>query len=301
VLGPTASGKSSLALQLAKQFNGEIISCDSVQIYRGFDVGSAKTLLGEREGVPHHLLDVLDPSETTTAADYARMARQVIAEVAGRGSTPIVAGGTGLYLRATVHGLFRGPGRDAEMRSRLEGIVAQKGPEYLHSILARLDRDSAARIHYNDQPKVIRAIEVRLLMQQPLAEVFETSAEQALTGYRITQIGLAPPRAALYQRINQRTCEMFEHGLLEEVQSLLDAGVPANAWPFGAVGYKQALEVLRGGTDRAVATQAAAQATRHYAKRQLTWFRRQEPTTAWLDGFGDEPRIQEAAHRLAAV
>lgn len=300
ILGPTASGKSSLGISLAKKLDGEIISCDSVQLYRGFDVGSAKTPLAEQEGVRHHLLDVLDPTESTTAAGYASMARETIADVTKRGHLPIIVGGTGLYLRATLHGLFEGPGRDVELRDRLESATAAKGPEHVHRILTKLDPTSAARIHYNDHPKVIRAIEVSLLTKQPLSEVFNSDSEQPLEGYRITQIGLGPPRADLYDRINLRTREMFTGGLLEEVRTLLGRGVPADAWPFGAVGYKQALQVVRDGTDIDVAIDAASQATRRYAKRQMTWFRRQEPTTAWLEGFGDDPTIQEAAYRLAS-
>ncbi len=228
------------------------------------------------------------------------MARRAIAEITNRGRVPIIVGGTGLYLRATLHGLFRGPGRDSVLRDRLERISSEKGPEQLHRILARLDLDSAARIHYNDRPKVIRAIEVCLLTRQSLSDAFEQGSEEALSGYRIVQIGLAPPREALYERINQRTRKMFSDGLIEEVKTLLDAGVPADAWPFGAVGYRQALEVIQDGVDRDDAVEVAAQATRRYSKRQMTWFRRQEPTTAWLEGFGDEVPIQDEAHRLAS-
>jgi tRNA dimethylallyltransferase len=300
ILGPTASGKSLLGLALAKKLDGEIISCDSVQLYRGFDVGSAKTPESERRDIPHHLIDVLDPTEIATAADYARMARGAMADITSRGRVPIIVGGTGLYLRATLHGLFQGPGRDEDLRGRLERISSEKGPEQLHRIFTRLDPDSAARIHHNDRPKVIRAIEVCLLTRQSLSAAFEQGSEEALSGYRILQIGLAPPRKELYERINQRTHEMFSGGLLEEVKTLLDAGIPADAWSFGAVGYKQALEVIRGGVDRDEAVAAAAQATRRYSKRQMTWFRRQEPTTVWLEGFGDDAQIQQEAHHLAS-
>lgn len=228
------------------------------------------------------------------------MARRAIAEITNRDRVPIIVGGTGLYLRATLHGLFQGPGRDEDLRGRLERISSEKGPEQLHRILTRLDPDSAARIHHNDRPKVIRAIEVCLLTQQSLSDAFEQGSEEALCGYRILQIGLAPPRKELYERINQRAREMFASGLVDEVQVLLDAGVPSNSWPFGAVGYKQALEVIRSGVDRDEAVAAAAQSTRRYSKRQMTWFRRQEPTTVWLEGFGDEAQIQQAAHRLAS-
>lgn len=228
------------------------------------------------------------------------MARRAIADITSRGRVPIIVGGTGLYLRATLHGLFRGPGRDAELRARLERISSLKGPAHLHRILTRLDPDSAARIHHNDRPKVIRAVEVCLLTRQSLSDAFEQGTEEALSGYRVRQVGLAPPREALYERINQRTHKMFSGGLLEEVQALLDAGVPADAWPFGAVGYRQALEVIRDRTDPEEAIEAVAQATRRYSKRQMTWFRRQEPTTVWLEGFGDEAPIQDGAYHLAS-
>lgn len=298
IVGPTASGKSALGIALAKTLNGEIIGCDSVQLYRGFDVGSAKTPQAEREGVVHHLLDVLSPADKATAGDYARMARQSIAEVSGRGRLPILVGGTGLYLRAALRGLFKGPGRDEALRARLEAIAAEKGLKRLHGILARIDPESAVRIHVNDRPKLIRAIEVCLASRRPFSEVLREDSEEPLQGFRITRIGLAPPREALYEKIDRRTKRIFSEGILEEVRSLLDAGVPPTAWPFGAVGYKQALATVRGDVDAAAAAEAAAEATRRYAKRQMTWFRQQEPETVWLEGFGDDPTIQEAAHAV---
>ena len=298
IVGPTASGKSALGIVLAKTLGGEIISCDSVQLYRGFDVGSAKTPAGEREGVAHHLLDVLSPTGKATAGDYARMAWRAIEEVSRRGRLPIVVGGTGLYLRAALRGLFSGPGRDEALRARLERIAAERGPRRLHGILTSIDPESAVRIHWNDQPKLIRAIEVCLVSRRPFSEVLREETVAPLPGFRVTRIGLAPPREELYQRIDRRTKQMFVEGILGEVQGLLDAGVPETAWPFGAVGYKQALAAVRGDVDAAAAAEAAAQATRRYAKRQMTWFRQQEPATVWLEGFGDDPKIQEAAFTL---
>jgi tRNA dimethylallyltransferase len=278
---------------------GEIISCDSVQLYRGFDVGSAKTPEAEREGITHHLLDVMSPAEKATAGDYARMARRSIEEVSQRGRLPILVGGTGLYLRATLRGLFSGPGRDSALRGRLEQIAVEQGASRLHAILRRIDAESALRIHENDQPKLIRAIEVCLVSRRPFSEVLKEDSEEPLRGFRVAQIGLAPPRGALYEKIDRRTQQIFAEGILEEVQSLLDAGVPQTAWPFGAVGYKQALAVMKGEVGVASAAEAAAQATRRYAKRQMTWFRQQEPATVWLEGFGDDPAIQKAALAIA--
>lgn len=275
-----------------------MISCDSVQLYRGFDVGSAKTPEAQRGNIPHHLLDVLDPNERATAGDYARLARAAIQGASKRGCLPILVGGTGLYLRAALQGLFQGPGRDDVLRQRLERIAADRGMGRLHRILTRLDSASAERIHPNDQPKTIRALEVCLLERRPFSTVLQDQTEEPLKGYRIVRVGLAPPREQLYKRIDERTRAMFSQGLLEEVQALLDAGVPANVWPFGAVGYKQALDVLRGEADIDSAIEAAAQATRRYSKRQMTWFRRQEPETVWFEGFGDDAAIQEAVFRL---
>lgn len=299
IVGPTASGKSALGIALAKTLGGEIVSCDSVQLYRGFDVGSAKTPERERQGVAHHLLDVLSPADKATAGDYARMARRSIDEISQRGRTPILVGGTGLYLRAALRGLFSGPARDEALRVRLERTAAAKGAGRLHAILARMDPASAQRIHSNDQPKLIRAVEVCLASRRPFSEVLQDGTEEPLQGFRITQIGLAPQRESLYERIDKRTKQMFAEGLLEEVQSLLQADVPETAWPFGAVGYKQALAAVTGRLEVARAAEEAAQATRRYAKRQMTWFRQQEPETIWLAGFGDDPEMQEAARAIA--
>jgi tRNA dimethylallyltransferase len=237
--------------------------------------------------------------DKATAGDYARLARQSIEDVSRRGHLPIVVGGTGLYLRAALRGLFSGPGRDEGLRARLEQIAAQKGASRLHRILARIDPDSAERIHENDLPKLIRAIEVCLVARRPFSDFLQDDTEEPLRGFRVTLIGLAPPREALYAKIDRRTKQMFHQGILEEVQGLLDSGVAETSWPFGAVGYKQALAVVRGEMDGETAAEAAAQATRRYAKRQMTWFRRQEPGVIWLDGFGDDLEIQKAALLIA--
>lgn len=297
VLGPTASGKSDLALDLAERLGGEIVNYDSVQVYRGFDVGSAKTPVSERRGVPHHLIDVLDPGETFSAGEYARRARTVIAEIRERGRTSILAGGTGFYLRAALDGLFEGPQRDEDLRARLERSAQRRGTRWLHRMLLRLDPESASRIHANDSPKLIRAIEVALL-DAPMTEAFERGAAP-LEGFEIVRLGLDPAREELYERINRRAQRMFDGGLLDEVRGLLAAGVSPEAWPFGALGYRQAVACVHGSMSVEAAIEETARKTRNYAKRQHTWFRRQEPETTWLEGFGDDPALLEAA--LAAI
>lgn len=300
ILGPTAAGKSDLGLFLAERLDGELVNYDSVQLYRGFDVGSAKTPPDERRSVPHHLIDVLGPEARTSAGDYARRARQTLADIAARGKTPILVGGTGFYLRAALEGLFEGAGRDDDIRARLERSSARHGEAHLHRLLARLDPDAAAAIHPHDAPKIVRALEVRLIEGRPISQLHREREPRPLDGFGILKLGLAPPREALYQRIEKRTQQMYAGGLLDEVRRLLAAGVSPEAWPFGAVGYRQALACARGELTLEQAIADTTQATRNYAKRQLTWFRNQEKATHWLEGFGDEPSIQAAALQLAA-
>ena len=298
VVGPTASGKSSLAVHLAKQFQGEILNCDSLQMYRHFNIGTAKPTPEEREGIPHHLLDILEPEEKFSAGEYARQAREILAEVTNRGKLPMVAGGTGFYLRALIQGLFDGPGRDPELRQRLRARAEQKGTDYLHCLLGRLDPVSAAGIHTHDIPKVIRAIEVCLLARRPMSAMFR-QGRQALDGYRVCQVGLNPPRAELYERINQRTELLFEQGLIEEASDILAKGCPATAPPFQSHGYRQALDYLLGRISRKDAIRHAQAGTRQYAKRQMTWFRK-EIEVRWFAGFGNDPQIQaEVAEYVA--
>jgi tRNA dimethylallyltransferase len=299
VLGPTASGKTALSLALAERFHGEIVNCDSVAMYREFEIGTAKPGAAERTRAPHHLLDFVDPAGYVTAGEYARLARQKIAEIHSRGNLPIVVGGTGLYLRALLDGLFPGPQRSEELRERLRQRVEQKGAEYVHRVLRRLDRDAAEKIHANDIPKLIRAIEVCLATRQKMTEMWKQGRDP-LTGFRIVRLGLNPDRDALYSRINQRAEHMFDRGLVEETKHLLGKYGDA-AGPLFSLGYKQAVQLLRGEIDRQTALQAAQQAHRNYAKRQMTWFRR-EPEVIWLNGFGDDPAIQErAAASVSAV
>ena len=298
ILGPTASGKTALSLALAQKFEGEIVNCDSVAMYREFDIGTAKPNVDERARAPHHLFDFVDPTHFMTAGEYARQARQVLGEISGRHHLPIVVGGTGLYLRALLEGLFPGPQRSEELRERLREAAASRGPEHLHRILCRLDRAAAEKVHSNDIPKLIRAIEVCLTSRQKMSDLWQQGRDP-LRGFRILRIGLDPDRAALYDRINQRARRMFETGLIEETQ-LLQQKYGVIARPLTSLGYKQAVQVLSGELTREQAIHAAQQAHRNYAKRQLTWFRR-EPEVTWLKGFGDDPRIQqEAVHRVAA-
>lgn len=288
LLGPTASGKTALSLALAERFQGEIVSCDSVAVYREMEIGTAKPSLAARACVPHHCIDIYAPDEHSTAGDYVRQAREAIREISARGHLPIVTGGTGLYLRALLEGLFAGPQRSQEMRLRLKRSHARHGAGWLHRVLGRLDTDSAARIHANDTPKLIRGIEVSLAARRPMSEAWKEGREP-LRGFRILRIGLEPERAALYARINERAARMFEDGLIEETRELTKKfGEEPRA--FDSLGYRQARAVLRGEMSREQAITAAQQGHRNYAKRQQTWFRR-EPEVHWLKGFGDEPGV----------
>ena len=292
LLGPTGSGKTALSLSLAEHFNGEIISCDSVAVYRGMDLGTAKPTLEERARIPHHLIDVADPDQPFTAGDYSRRARAALHEIANHGKLPIVTGGTGLYLRALTDGLFAGPARQENLRKRLRRSVERRESAWLHRLLTRMDPVSAARIHANDTPKLIRAIEVCLAARQPMSQIL---ARDPLTGFRLLRIGLNPPRASLYERLNQRCAEMFSAGLLQETRALLACYGPIKA--LDSLGYRQALSVLLKGVSEKVAIAEAQQGHRNYAKRQLTWFRR-EPGVHWIEAFGDDPETQSIASGL---
>jgi tRNA dimethylallyltransferase len=298
ILGPTASGKTALSLALAQRFHGEIVNGDSVAMYREFDIGTAKPDAAERSRASHHLFDCIDPAEYMTAGEYTRQARQILAEVTLRHQLPIVVGGTGLYLRALLEGLFPGPQRSEELRARLRERVANRRPDHLHRILRRLDSAAAEKVHANDTPKLIRAIEVCLASRQKMSALWRQGRDP-LRGFRIVRLGLDPDRAALYDRINERAIRMFETGLVEESESLVQK-YGAEARPLTSLGYKQAVQLIRGELTREQAQQAAQQAHRNYAKRQMTWFRR-EPDVMWLKGFGDDAEIQrEAVERVAA-
>lgn len=300
ILGPTAAGKSSLAIELARQFAGEIVSCDSVAVYRHFEIGTAKPTHEDRARVPHHLLDVAEPDEAFTAGEYSRRARAVIDEIAQRGKLPIVVGGTGLYLRALLEGLFPGPQRSEELRERLRERAATKGSTYLHRILGRLDDAAAAKIHANDAPKLIRAIEVCLASREPMSELWQQRGRDPFTGFRIQRIGLNPNRQQLYEQINRRALQMYDSGLVEETESLIKQyGRQKSVTALDSHGYKQASQLLRGELTREQAITATQQSHRNYAKRQMTWFRR-EPDVVWLEGFGDDLAIVERAAALVS-
>jgi tRNA dimethylallyltransferase len=297
IVGPTASGKSALALRLARERAGEIVSCDSLQVYRGLDVGSAKATPAERAEVEHHLLDVADPGGVFSAADYSRLARAALREVSGRGRLPIVAGGTGLYLRALLEGLFEGPPRDEALRRRLEAIGDRFGDVRLHRLLARVDPVAAERIRPRDRVRVVRALEVYRATGRPISEQ-QRRGSAPLRGFRALVVGLDPGRAALRVAIEARTRRMLEGGLIDEVRGLVSGGLDGHARPLQAIGYRQALSVLGGEMTVEDAERAIVTATLRFAKRQMTWFRHQaevrwfrradeahEAAAAWLDGL----------------
>ncbi len=291
ITGPTGSGKSDTALRVAEEFDGEVINCDSLQVYRHFDIGTAKLTPEERRGITHHLIDIVDPDEPFTAGEYARRARAALAEVSSRGRLPVVAGGTGFYLRALLEGLFSGPSRNEELRKRLLAREAKR-PGSLHRLLRRFDPASAERIHSRDVHKVVRAVEVCLLSRRPISVVF-AEGRNRLEGYRALKIGLTPPRDELYRRVDLRCQKMFEAGLVEEVRRILSLGFPPDSKPLESHGYRQALQYIRGDLSLNEAVFHAQKNTRRYAKRQWTWFR-QERDLEWFPGFGDQPSVQEA-------
>jgi tRNA dimethylallyltransferase len=293
IVGPTASGKSALGVALAKQFSGEIVACDSTQLYRGFDIGTAKPTLSERAAIPHHLLDVLNPEEASTAGDYRERTELVLADLKVRNKLPIFTVGTGLYLRALLEGLADLPQRSEEIRERLRESAIAHGRGHLHAILKRLDAETAAKIALADEQKIIRAIEVCLLARKPLSEVHRT-ARRPLIGWTPVKIGLQPQREALVERIHFRTDAMLANGWLDEVRNLLNETDSENSKPFDFIGYRELRDVLQNKISLDEASAAIRQATRQYAKRQLTWFRR-EHGVFWLAGFGDDKQIQQAA------
>lgn len=297
ILGPTASGKSELAIRLAQELDGEILACDSTQVYRHFDIGTGKVPPAERNGIPHHLIDLVEPEEVFTAGEYAERATAALAEVTARHKLPIMTAGTGLYLRALLEGLSDAPTRSEELRERLRRKARAKGPLHLHRLLKRIDPQAAGRIAPRDTQKIIRAIEMRVLAGKAVGEI-HGAGRKALEGYAVTKIGLNPPRAALYERIHARVEGMFAAGWVDEVRRLIAQGVPREAKAFQFIGYAELREHVEGQMPLEAAIQSIQQATRRYAKRQLTWFRK-EPGVHWLGGFSDEPGIVAEAVGLA--
>ncbi|HXE10897.1 MAG TPA: tRNA (adenosine(37)-N6)-dimethylallyltransferase MiaA [Bryobacteraceae bacterium] len=292
IFGPTASGKSELALKLAARFDGEIVNCDSVQIYRDFNIGSAKLAPAERRGIPHHLIDMAGARDHFTAGDYSRLAREALAVISNRNKLPIVCGGTGFYLRALLDGLSPAPARSHTLRERLSHI-ARSRRESLHRLLRRADPQTAARIHANDHQKLIRAIEMAYLERTVTSEI-QSRPRDPLTGYEILKIGLNPDRKELYKRLDARSEEMFARGLVEETRSLLQQGYEPDSKPMQSLGYRQALAVLSGAETLDAAIRLCQTKTRQYAKRQMTWFR-SESNVHWLQGFGSDPEVVEEA------
>jgi tRNA dimethylallyltransferase len=296
VLGPTATGKSALGLAIAERYNGEIVNCDSTAVYRGFDIGTDKLPDEERRGIPHHLIDIADPTEEYTAAQYARDATRVVRDIHARGRLPVLVGGTGFYYRALTRGLFPGPGRDAGLRRRLESIAERRGVACLHRMLGRVDPDSARRIQPRDLKRLVRALEVYFLTGRPLTSHFADTASP-LPDVRVTAIALRLPAGRISERVVRRVDAQFARGLLDEVRMLIARGVPETARPFGGLVYRQALEHLHGIRDEAATRALIAQENRRYARRQLIWFRK-EPNLVWFDGAGESPATIAAVTRF---
>jgi len=298
IVGATASGKSALGVFLAERYSGEVLACDSTQLYRGFDIGTAKPALSERRRLPHHLLDVLDATEDSTAGGYRERALRVLADLRVRSRLPVLTVGTGLYLRVLLEGLADLPQRSEELRERLRASAIAHGSAHLHGMLMRLDPQAAGRIASADEQKLVRAIEICLLAGKPLTEVHR-EGRTPLSGWNVLKIGLNPPREALYQRIHNRTESMLRAGWLDEVRRLVAGGLPEDAKPFDFIGYRELRAHLRGELTLEQARAAIQQGTRQYAKRQLTWFRR-EPGVQWFSGFGQDSQVQSACCELLA-
>ena len=300
ILGPTATGKSALGIAIAERFDGEIINCDSTAVYRGFDIGTDKVPLPERRGVPHHLIDIADPTEEYTAAQYARDAAAAVAGIHARGKLPILVGGTGFYYRALTRGLFPGPGKNAGLRRRLERIAERAGVEKLHRLVARVDPESAARIQPRDLKRLVRALEVYFETGKPLTAHFADTVSPLGKDVQVAAFALRMPAPWLADRLARRVDAQFAAGLLDEIGALLAAGVPPDARPFGGLVYRQAMEHLRGVRDEAATRALIAQENRRYARRQLIWFRK-EPNLVWLDGPGTNAEVQDSVIRELAA
>ena len=299
MLGPTATGKSALAIELALRHGGEIISCDSTAVYRGFDIGTDKVPAAERRGVRHHLIDIVEPTGEYTAARFVRDAVAAIRDIYQRGRLPILVGGTGLYYRALVRGLFPGPAADVKLRGRLEAIAERRGVEFLHRMVAKVDPESARRILPRDLKRLIRALEVYFLTGKPLTDHFADTVSP-LGDFKTLAVALSLPLSEIAARTAKRVDEQFERGLLDEIRGLLARGVPETARPFGGLVYRQALEHLHGVRDEAETRSLIARENRHYARRQLIWFRK-EPNLIWLQTSGEQPETKAAVESILAT
>ena len=300
VLGPTATGKSALGIAIAERFNGEIINCDSTAVYRGFDIGTDKVPVEQRRGIPHHLIDIADPTDEYTAAQFGRDAAAIVAGIHARGKLPIVVGGTGFYYRALTRGLFPGPGKDAALRARLEAIASRKGVEKLHRMVTHVDPESGARIQPRDLKRLVRALEVYFQTGRPLTAHFADTVSPLDPGVQVGAVALRMPAQWLADRLAKRVDEQFEAGLLDEIRALLASGVPASARPFGGLVYRQAVEYLNGLRSEAATRALIAQENRKYARRQLIWFRK-EPNLVWFDGPGTNAEVQASVFRELAA
>jgi tRNA dimethylallyltransferase len=299
ILGPTATGKSALGIAIARELGGEVVSCDSTAIYRGFDIGTDKVPQAERGGIPHHMIDVADPTEEYSAARYAREAATAIRGITARGGLPVLVGGTGFYYRALTRGFFPGPGRDVELRARLDRVADKRGPERLHRWLGRVDPGSAARIQPRDRKRLVRALEVYLLTGRPLTEHF-AETESPLPEYDVAGFALRIPAEETAERVARRVDEQFARGLLKEIRGLLAAGVPPTALPFTGLVYRQALEHLDGVRDERATRELIARENRHYARRQLIWFRK-EPNLQWIHAAGERDDTRDRVLRALAA
>ena len=300
ILGPTATGKSALGIALAQRFHGEVVSCDSTAVYRGFDIGTDKVPAAERGEIAHHMIDVADPLEEYSAARYARDAALVIRGITARGRLPILVGGTGLYYRALTRGFFPGPGRDVRLRARLERIARKRGAERLHALLRRVDDESARRIHERDLKRIVRALEVYVLTGRPLTEHFAATAPP-LPEYTVDAFALRIPADQTAARVARRVDAQFEQGVLDEIRALLASGLPETAHPFTGLVYRQALEHLKGVRDERATRELIVRENLRYARRQLIWFRK-EPNLRWIHAAGERPEtLEEVAGILAAA
>ena len=299
VVGPTASGKSALGIAVARRLHGEIVSCDSTAVYRGFDIGTDKVPAALRGGVPHHLVDVADPTEPYSAARYMREAAAAVRRITADDRLPVVVGGSGLYYRVLTRGLFEGPGRNPALRRVLGRLANRRGVDRLHRMLVRVDPESADRIHPHDEKRLVRALEVYVLTRRPLTEHFRET-RPPLAEYDVLAFALRPAPAVTAERIARRVAQQFETGLLDEVRGLLAAGVPADAHPFTGLVYRQVMEHLAGVRDEAATRALIVEENRRYARRQLIWFRK-EPNLHWIDGTGETPAAVDAVlSRVAA-